>query len=57
MKTVKITLEGGVIQDIDVPSGVKVVVYDFDTDGVPEEDLRRAPSGEMCVQTTWWHAL
>jgi hypothetical protein len=30
MKTVRITMEGGVIQDVACPEGVKVVVRDYD---------------------------
>ena len=32
MKSVKITMEGGVIQDIDCPDGVRVIVRDYNTD-------------------------
>ena len=53
MKTVKIYVEGGVIQDVNVPKGVRVIVYDFDTEGTPEEDLREAPSGEQCVRSIY----
>jgi hypothetical protein len=50
-KIVHIYVEGGVIQDIDVPMGVKVEVYDFDIDGA--EHISKSPLGEDCVHSTW----
>ena len=44
MLTVQITMEGGVIQDMQCPAGVRVVVHDYDVDS-SEEDLRRTPTG------------
>jgi hypothetical protein len=41
MKSVRITLEGGVIQTIVCPVGVKVIVRDYDTDGGDEEHLQQ----------------
>jgi hypothetical protein len=38
-KQVVVTVEGGVVQDVDVPDGVQVVVQDFDTEGVDESKL------------------
>ena len=32
-KIVRITVEGGVVQHVEVPKGVKVVVRDYDVDG------------------------
>ena len=53
MKTVKITMEGGVIQDIECPKGVKVVVHDYDTDDIEEKDLAEDDLGLPCVETIW----
>lgn len=39
-KVVHITVEGGVIQDVQVPKGVKVAVRDYDIDGVEPERLQ-----------------
>ena len=39
MKQVTIWIEGGVIQNMNVPEGVTVVTYDFDIDGAPEDEL------------------
>ena len=52
-KVVQITIQGGVIQDIDCPEGVQVIVRDFDTDGVEPSALSRNESGEGYVETVW----
>ena len=44
-KVVQITIQGGVIQDIDCPEGVQAIVRDFDTDGVEPSSLGRNESG------------
>lgn len=50
MHEIAITLEGGIIQDIDnIPPGVTVKVMDFDTDGVDESELCRNGHGEEYV--------
>ena len=53
MKTVEITMEGGVIQDIEVPKGVRVVVRDYDTDSIPEDELTKDDHGDDCIETIW----
>jgi hypothetical protein len=54
MQTIRITVEGGVIQDVQVPSnGMEVLVYDYDTDGVPESELAESPTGDKCVFSRW----
>ncbi len=52
MKIVRITMEGGVIQDIARPEGVKVVVRDYDTDG-SEEHLQQDKNGDNYIETVW----
>jgi hypothetical protein len=49
--TVEITVEGGVVQNVYASEGIEVVVYDYDTDGVPEEDLFTDSNGHKCVRT------
>ncbi len=51
MLTVQITMEGGVIQDMQCPAGVRVVVHDYDVDG-SEEDLREDEEGHKYVEGT-----
>ena len=45
MKTVRITVDGGVIQDIDCPEGLRVIVHDYDADDVDEKDLTKDSRG------------
>ena len=52
-KSVQITIQGGVIQDIDCPEGVQAIVRDFDTDGVEPSSLCRSESGEEYVESAW----
>jgi len=51
-KTVAITVEGGVIQSVDCPSGVQVVVRDYDVDG-SETDLAEDDSGDEFIESVW----
>jgi hypothetical protein len=53
VKTVTITLEGGVIQDVQVPPGVRVEVMDFDVEGVDPADLSYNEAGEAYVRSMW----
>jgi hypothetical protein len=54
MNTIKITVEGGVIQDItDIPEGVKIIVADFDTEGVPENECQRSADGDLYTASVW----
>ena len=52
MKIVRVTVEGGVIQDIDCPEGVRVIVKDYDTDG-SEADLKQDDNGDDYIETIW----
>ena len=51
-KIVAITVEGGVIQSVDCPTGVQVVVRDFDVDG-SEADLSEDDSGDEYIESVW----
>jgi hypothetical protein len=53
MKTVRVTLEGGVIQDVEVPKGVRVIVHDYDTEDIEEKDLAEDDNGLPCIETEW----
>lgn len=50
MKTIIISVEGGVIQNIgNIPDGVAVEVRDYDIDGVDPDRLSITPDGEAVV--------
>ena len=51
-KIVAITVEGGVIQSVDCPTGVQVVIRDFDVDG-SEPDLAEDDSGDEFIESVW----
>ena len=52
-KTVRITMEGGVIQAAEVPKGVRVIVRDYDVDGVETERLQRDEDGSEFIEAIW----
>jgi len=51
-KTVRITVEGGVVQHVQVPKGVTVVVRDYDVDG-EDEGLEEDENGDKYVESVW----
>ena len=52
MKTINITVDGGVIQDIIVPEDVQVVVRDYDVDGT-EKNLLVDEDGHNFIESVW----
>lgn len=55
MLQAKVTIEGGVIQGIEVPEGVEVVVYDYDAEGFESDRLQQDDKGEDCSISVWRH--
>jgi hypothetical protein len=52
-KIVVVTVEGGVVQHVEVPEGVRVVVRDYDAEGVEAERLSVDEDGNECVEAVW----
>ena len=53
-KPIRICLDGGVIHDImDIPPGLTVKVFDYDTEGIEAERLSRDKAGDKCLITDW----
>lgn len=50
--TVHVTVEGGVVQHVATPLGVRVVVRDYDIDG-SETDLAEDGNGDKFVEGIW----
>jgi hypothetical protein len=50
--TVTITVEGGVVQNVDCPDGVRAIVKDYDIDGT-ETDLSTDDNGDRYVEGIW----
>jgi hypothetical protein len=55
MKTVTVTVEGGVVQHIDIPEGVRVVVKDYDVEGCDEAELEEDENGDTYFEAIWEH--
>ena len=55
MKTVRVTVEGGVVQHVEVPKGVQVIVKDYDVEGCDEAELEKDESGDNYFEAIWEH--
>ena len=53
MKIVRVTVEGGVVQHIDVPKDVRVVVRDYDVEGTEEDQLEKDENGDEFIESIW----
>jgi hypothetical protein len=51
-KTVTVSIEAGVVQEVDCPSDVQVIVRDYDVDG-SEVDLAEDDTGDEYVEIIW----
>ena len=52
-KVVRVTIEGGAVQHVALPKGVKVIVKDYDTDGVEDRSLKQDENGDKYIETIW----
>lgn len=55
MKIVRVVVEGGVVQHVEVPEGVTVIVRDYDVDGSEEDQLDQDENGDQYIESTWEH--
>lgn len=55
MKIVRITVEGGVVQQVEVPEGVSVIVRDYDVEGSPFDLLPQDENGHHYFEANWNH--
>ncbi len=53
MKIVQVTVEGGVVQHVDVPEGLQVVVRDYDVDGTEADHLQQDDNGDQFIESIW----
>ena len=51
-KIVHVTVEGGVIQDVECPSGIQVLIRDYDVDG-SETNLAEDETGDEFIESIW----
>ena len=53
-KTITVGVYGGLVQWIQgIPEDVRVVVRDYDIEGVDARDLSRDEGGDECVESVW----
>lgn len=52
MKEVIVTIEGGVVSDVEVPSGVRVIVRDYDVMEF-DDNVQIDEAGEEYYETIW----
>lgn len=52
-KQVHIYMEGGIIQDIEYPAGVKILVYDYDVEGADADRIEKDGRGDDCIITRY----
>ena len=50
---VTICVEGGTVSDVNAPGDIRVVICDYDIDGVDENRLSCDAKGRRCVRTVW----
>lgn len=50
---VNVFLEGGIVQNIEVPEGVEVHVYDYDVEGLEQDRIEKDGLGDDCAITIW----
>lgn len=55
MKVVRITVEGGVVQHVEVPEGVQVIVRDYDVEGTDADELEQDENGDQFIESFWEH--
>jgi hypothetical protein len=48
-----VTVEGGVVQHVEAPEGVKVVVRDYDSEGSDADRLSVDEDGNEFVESVW----
>jgi len=53
--TVRVTVEGGVVQHIDVPKCVRVIIADYDVDGGDSDDFKTDDNGDSYFEAIWNH--
>jgi hypothetical protein len=55
MKIVRVTVGSGVVQHVEVPEGVQVVVRDYNVDGTDDDELEQDENGDNFIESLWEH--
>ncbi len=53
MKIVKVIVEGGVVQHVEIPCDVKVIVRDYDIEGVESDLICQDQNGDSYIESVW----
>lgn len=53
MKIIRVTVEGGVVQHVEVPEGVQVIVRDYDVEDTDADELEQDENGDQFIESTW----
>ena len=51
--TISIIVQGGVVQHVEVPQGLRAVVHDYDVEGVEEDRLAIDANGDRHTTAVW----
>jgi hypothetical protein len=52
-KIVRVTVEGGLVQHVDAPPGVIVIVRDYDTENYEPDLVEQDFDGNEYIESTW----
>lgn len=55
MKIVRVTVEGGVVQHVEVPNVVRVIVNDYDVEITDGDELEQDANGDHFNEAIWEH--
>ena len=55
MRIVRVTVEGGVVQHIEVSEGVQVIVRDCDVGDTEADQLQQDENGDEFIESIWEH--
>jgi hypothetical protein len=53
MPTVRIVIERGAVQNVEAPANIKVVILDYDVEGVFEDHLQADANGKQYIESIW----
>jgi len=55
LKTVEVTVIGGLVHHVEIPHGVTVVVRDYDVEGCDPASLQQDDTGAEFIEAIWNH--
>jgi hypothetical protein len=52
-QTVTVSIQGGIVQNVECPPGIQVVIQDYDVEGFDQADLAEDDKGNRYLKMTW----